>query len=243
MRLKAIVLSTILSLFFLIGHSQSDKSYEVGVNLGVASFQTDYGQRGDLSTLTGNIGFAFGAAAYLNFFDRDVRWNSEVDWVGQHLKVKAEISYLKAELEHHLDESSPETLAMHGSSSIVNVGGVLEYHFLDLTRFSANNGENKFSPFVGIGAMINFSNPTFETSLALPDKYIDHIFDEKETVLSVLISVGTRVSVGYNSAIVIDSRWQYFTSDKIDALDSNHFSDKHNDWMYFLSVGYVFFIN
>ncbi len=243
MRLKAILLSTLVSLSFVVGHSQTDTSFEVGINLGVASFQTDYGQRGDMSTLTGNIGFAFGAAAYMNFFDSSVEWNSKANWASQHLKVKAEISYLKAELEHHLESSDEEILAMHGSSSLVNLGGVLEYHFLDLTRFSTNIAENKFSPFVGIGAMVNFSKPTFETSLDLPAKYVGHIYDDPETVFSVLFSFGTRVSVGYKSSIVLDSRWQYFTSDKIDALDSEHFSNKHNDWMYFLSVGYVFFIN
>jgi len=252
MNIKFAPILIFLLFFNILGFSQKEMSFEAGVNLGVASFQTDYGERGDIkSSLTGNIGFALGASFYMNFFDRDVKWNTTADWLAAHIKLKGEISYLKANLEHHLDDASEDLLAMSGTASIVNLGVVVEYHFLDLTKFSVNN--NSFlSPFVGVGAMLNFSKPAFESSLGdyltnpsiLPEKYrTDAIFTDSETVFSVLLLAGTRIKAGYNSDIVIDSRWQYFSSNKIDALDPEHFSNKYNDWMYFLSVGYVFYLN
>ena len=140
---------------------------------------------------------------------------------------------------------------MHGSSSVVNLGAVVEYHFNDLTAFGTEYG-SKFSPFVGFGAMMNFSKPTFESSLGnylsdpsiLPVKYRSNaIYTDPETVFSVLMSVGTRINVGAKSDIVIDSRWQYFTSNKIDGLDPKVDENKYNDWMYYLSMGYVFYLN
>ncbi len=254
MRLKVLFLSVLFLMSFQ-SFSQSENGFEAGIHLGVASFQTDYGEKGDFkSGVTGNVGFAIGTAFYMNFFSRKHGWSSEADWLAQHIKIKGELSYLRADLEHFIEgdsETAIQLQAMHGTSSIVNVGVTGEYHFLDLTNFSIKDGTT-FSPFVGLGAVVNFSKPTFESSLGnyltdptiLPEKYrTDAIFTDPETVFSILMSVGTRISVNYSSDIVIDSRWQYFTSNKIDGLDPKDDSNKHNDWMYYLSVGYVFYLN
>ncbi len=254
MRLKILVF-TLLILISTQGFSQIENSFEAGIHLGVASFQTDYGEKGDFkSGVTGNIGFAIGTAFYMNFFSRKNEWNSRAEWLAQHVKLKGEISYMRADLQHYIDGDSPTALqlqAMHGSSSVVNAGFVTEYHFMDLTSFGANFG-NSFSPFVGLGAMVNFSHPTFESSLGnyltdptiLPERYrTDAIFTEPETTFSVVMSVGTRINTGGNSDIIIDSRWQYFTSNKVDGLDPKVPANKHNDWMYYLSLGYVFYLN
>ncbi|HHB52099.1 MAG TPA: hypothetical protein ENK75_03520, partial [Saprospiraceae bacterium] len=242
MRFKILLLSALFSVNF---HSfsqnslQLENSFEAGIHLGVASFQTDYGERGDFkSGVTGNIGFAIGAAFYMNFFSRQYEWNAKSDWLADHIKLKGEFSYLRADLEHFIEGDSPTAIqlqAMHGSSSVVNLGAIVEYHFLNLTSFGSSYG-NTYSPFVGLGAMMNFSKPTFESSLGdyltdpsiLPLKYRSNaIYTDPETVFSVLMSVGTRINVGRTSDIVIDSRWQYFTSNKIDGLDPKDDANKY----------------
>lgn len=252
MPLRVIYISLLILLASFASFSQDGNTYELGVNVGVASFQTDYGTRGDVrSSIFGNTGFAVGGAFYMSFYDREIKWNSVVNWMEDHFKVKAEISYMKANLEHHLDEASENLLAMHGTASVVNMGLIGEYHLLPLSDYTYNNNSG-FSPFVGFGLMFNYSNPTFETSMGdyrvnpsiLPEKYrVNAVFVDPEFVGSILFSTGTRYKAGYDSDFILDLRWQYFLSNNIDALDPKHFSNKYNDWMFFLSFGYVYYLN
>lgn len=256
MRSYTILSMTFVMLFSISIQSQISLSYEAGFNVGMASFQTDYGERGDFqSGFSGNMGVSTSATFYLNFFNRTGLWNERYEWLTSHFKVKSEVSYMQAKLEHFgFEGGTPETdqlKAMHGTSSIINTGITIEYHFLDLYNFNVNR-QQMLSPYIGIGALATFSSPTFEFDAGdyvanpslLPPKYQDNaIFTEPETTGSMVFSAGTRIKATDRADIVIDSRWQYFFSNKIDALDPIDSSNKFNDWLYSLTVGYVYIIN
>ena len=62
----------IISLILLFGFSNSTLaqfgfSHEIGVIAGPVAFQSDYGERADISTNTGNTGYGIGIIHYLNF--------------------------------------------------------------------------------------------------------------------------------------------------------------------------------
>lgn len=262
MRVKFAFILSIFLFHGFLGFSQTEeqmeyqkrmeKSFDVGFIIGVTSFQTDYGQRYDIkSTLTGNTGLGLEVAYYMNFFHRDIKWYTRTTWFADHIKLKGELSYYRANLEHHLDNASVDLLAMHGTSSVINLGIAIEYHFLDLTRFTILD-DRLLSPYIAIGGMVDYSDPTFETSLGdyLSDpsvlhwKYVENaIFVDPEFVGSITAALGTRIKSGADSDIVVEARWQYFSSNNIDALDPKHYSNKYNDWMFFFNVGYVHYLD
>ncbi len=258
MRIKTFLSVTFVMLFYISIQSQISLSYEAGFNVGMASFQTDYGERGDFqSGVSGNIGASTAATFYLNFFNRYGLWNERYEWFTSHFKVKTEISYMQAKLEHfgkYVDAGTPaadQLKAMHGTSSIINTGTTLEYHLYDTYEFSVNR-ERLLDPYVGIGALVTFSKPTFEydlgdyeadPSILFPKYQNNAIFTDSEVTGSMLFSAGTRIKASDKADIVIDTRWQYFFSNKIDALDPKDSSNQFNDWLYSLTVGYVYLIN
>jgi len=243
-------------LVFLVKTTAQSISYEAGFNFGTASFQTDYGERGDFeSGVTGNMGLAVGASFYFNFFDKAGLWSDKSQWYAEHFKLKADVSYMKAELEHYgkyaegTTETSQKLRAMHGTSSILNLGIVAEFHFMDLYNFKYKRS-SVFDPYIGIGSLMSISKPTVTSDLGdytsnpsvLPSVYqYDAIFTENQTIASFVFSAGTRVIGGRNGDLILDSRWQYFTSNRIDGLDPKLDANKFNDWLYTLSAGYVFY--
>ncbi len=257
MRTNIFFTVTLMVLFGLSAQSQVSLSYEAGFNVGMASFQTDYGERGDFqSGFSGNMGTATSAAFYINFFSKTGLWNEKSEWISSHLKLKAEVSYMQAKLEHfgkyvEGETSDAEKLkAMHGTSSIINTGVILEYHFMDIYTFNINRRQT-LDPYIGMGALATFSKPTLEYDLGdyeanpsiLHPAYQNAIYTDPETTGALAFSAGTRIKATEKSDIVIDSRWHYFFSNKIDGLDPEISANKFNDWAYSLSVGYVFYIN
>ena len=248
MRFKLFIL---LAVSFVLSnklHAQSQGNLEGSINLGLASFQTDYGERGDIrSSLTGNIGFAVGGSLYLNFFNKDPLYGSDPNWSQRHLKLKLEGSYLRANLEHFIDTDVRKY--MKGRASVINFGGILEYHPFVIPDYIPEK-ERKTSPYLGIGVMGGYSMPTEKDSglLQAYQPYTDKDGEAQIPVItdsfftySLVLSTGIRYKLDDASAIMLDMRWQYFDSDYIDGLSPNPALVKniHNDWLYYLNVGYV----
>jgi hypothetical protein len=241
-------------LFYGIANGQDGNTYEAGFGLGFASFQTDYGERFEIkSSLTGNVGFSGGGLFYVNFFERRRLWSDKGSFFNSHFKVKGEISYMQTKLEHFgkyvegTSATSTKLKAMHGTSSLINVGGLLEFHPYELYDFTINR-YSKFDPYIGLGVMVHYSNPTLTSDLGdyttdpsiLITKYQnDAIFIDPKLVISLPLSLGTRMKIGDYSDIVLDTKWQYFLNNKIDGLDPKDSSNKFNDWVYTVSIGYV----
>ncbi len=257
MRFKLFILLPVVLLFFTNVESQTNANLEAGLSIGFASFQTDFGQRGDFQSTFKNRGLALGGIVYLNFFNRDPVLNGPVGWGQQHFKLKGEVSYLRADLEHYgsyVDEDTADGAklrGMTGTSSVLNFGTILEYHPFPIPDF-VSGSDRKLSPYFGLGVMGGLSSPTIETkggdwktnpSLLIEAYQLEGAVDDSsKVVLSLMLSGGLRFKLDDNSSLLLDMRWQYFNDNHIDGLDPDEtlVPNNHDDWLYYLNLGYIF---
>lgn len=239
-------------------HSQGF-SHEIGVIAGPVAFQSDYGERGDASTFSGNTGFAIGLVHYLNFsYNSECNCYSRQNFFNDHFKVRSELSYITAKLQHEgqwVDASKTSTTAeqlrnMRGEASIINLGMQLEYFPLSIRDFS--NSVGSFAPYISAGAQFSAYSPKATsttgplTVLNTPVKYRNAFTNEDGTTWSAITSVGTRYKLSEYSDLLIDLRFQYYFSDWVDGLkpDPNVYKEnKSNDWMVWLNFGYIYYID
>ncbi len=82
-------------------YSQFGFSHEIGVITGPVAFQSDYGERSDFDTNSGNTGFGFGLIHYLNFsYKAECNCYTPETYFNDHFKLRSEISYNKTNLQH-----------------------------------------------------------------------------------------------------------------------------------------------
>ncbi len=258
---------TILTLFFccfsiIDTQAQDRSSHEIGFITGAASFTTDYGERHNFSSnVGGNIGMGVGVIYYLNFSDYRYRWNQRTNYFSEHFRVRGELSYMSAKLDHFgqwAEENSiwgEQLRSMHGKASIINLGAQLEFHIVDIVDFGSRRiPELKWSPYVSAGFMVDFYNPDLKSDLGDWTQDISVIYEKWQVpgainvkaniTTSATLGIGTRHKLGEYSDILIESRWQYFFSNYVDGLNAKQDpANKYNDWLLWVHVGYVYYLN
>lgn len=224
--------------------------HEVGFTAGLVSFQSDYGEKGDFKSTTGNIGFNVGLVYFMDFsYNRG-------GYFTEHFKFKGEFSYTKVNLEHSgkwVDSGrsslfSQQLRAMSGSTSIINLGAEIVFFPWDLPTY--NYSEGGFAPYISLGAQMNFYTPEVKSDLGpmgspftTPVKYMDGYTNEGGSTLSFVGSIGTRYKLSSQADLVLDLRGQMFNNDWVDGLrpDPNVYKEnKSNDFAVMFSVGYIF---
>lgn len=254
----------LLLVFFLIyfgkqeSYSQSDITHEIGITVGPVAFYSDYGQRKDFETNSNNVGLGIGVAHYMNF-----AYQSR-SYFNDHFKIRNEINYHKTNFEHYGEWVRPEKKsviadqlrAMSGSTTVIEVGTNLEYYPLSIYDFE-NNGF-KLMPYVSFGVHYVHFDPevssslgTLNTSISTPKKYFNAFSQEPGSTFAVLGSVGVRYKLSPSSDLLLDSRWQFYFSDDVDGLNPTFENNKTTkvpenkakDWIFWLNIGYVFYLN
>ena len=243
-------------------------SHEVGIIAGPIAFQSDYGQRSNLSTNAGNTGLGIGIIHYLNFsYKEDCNCYTPDTYFNDHFKFRTELSYNKTELQHFgkwVSEQKKGDVAdylraMKGSTAVTNLGVQLEFYPFSIREFSSTIGS--LAPFISIGGQFSYYNtknsqgPIPPIPFILPytiNKYVvpsdgrPHGYStEGGTVLSVVSSVGTRYKLTTLSDLMIDLRGQYFFSNWVDGLNPNpaiYKENKANDWLVWFNVGYIYYL-
>ena len=246
--------------------AQSEKSHEIGFISGSASFTTDYGQRNNFkANVGGNVGMGIGVIYYLNFTDYRYRWNLRTSYFAEHFRVRAEASYMSAELEHFGEYAeSPgewgDRLRAHtGKTYLVNLGAQMEFHWVDIVDFGSRRiPDLKWSPYISAGAFVDYYNPSITSTYGTGDwkdpgvlfpKWDNSLNpgaskDEAGVTMSATFGVGTRYKLGEYSDLLIESRWQYFFSNYVDGLNAkNDPANKFNDWLLWVHIGYVYYLN
>lgn len=251
----------ILSVIFVFGclnisfsqYRPFDITHELGITAGFVAIQSDYGENKDFKSNTGNTGFNFGLVYFADFsYNRG-------GYFSEHFKVKAEISYTKANFQHYgkyVDPGNTSLLskqlrAMHGSTSIVNLGVELVWFPLDLVSF--NYSEGTFSPYISLGGQYNYYTPEVKSNLGpmgnpftTPVKFMDGFTNEAGNTFSFVGSIGTRYKVSKDGDLFFDIRGQQFFSDWIEGLNPDrqvYSENKNNDFLISISVGYIFLLN
>ena len=267
----------ILLLLICIGFSNISQaqfggfSHEVGIIAGPIAFQSDYGQRNNLSTNAGNTGMGIGLIHYLNFsYKADCNCYTPDTYFNDHFKLRTELSYNKTNLKHFGQWVAPNKTgsaadylrSMKGSTAVTNLGMQLEYYPLSIRDFSATVGS--LAPFISVGGQFSYYNaknatPTLPPYPPIPllfprtiQKYEDpsdgriHGYStESGAVWSVVSSVGTRYKLTVLSDLMIDLRAQYFFSNWVEGLNPNpeiYKENKANDWLVWFNVGYIYYL-
>lgn len=257
-----------LILFFGVSNTakaQFGFSHEIGVIAGPVAFQSDYGERHDLSTNAGNSGYGIGIIHYMNFsYTAECNCYTPETYFNDHFKLRSELSYNKTKLDHFGQwvEGKPslgkeQLKAMDGSTNVTNIGMQLEFFPLSIRDFTETIGS--WAPFVSLGAQYSFYNAEaystmgpLGTPLTTFPKYLTPTDDrsygfssESSSVWSVVSSVGTRYKLSPLSDLMVDLRWQYYFSDWVDGLNPNpefYKENKANDWLVWFNVGYIYYI-
>jgi hypothetical protein len=234
-------------------------SHEVGIIAGPVAFQSDYGERKDWDTNKGNTGIGVGIIHYINFSYRaDCNCYTTDTYFNDHFKLRNEISWNKTTLNHFGPESEKqsfwgETLrAMEGEANNLNIGTQIEWFPMSIRDFAA--GAYKIAPYGSLGGQFTYYNPKAMSSL--PDGLEDEnnifyefqnggINTESGTTWSVVASVGARYKLTILSDLLVDLRWQYYFTNWTDGLNhqETNIQDKANDWLFWLNVGYVYYLD
>ena len=243
-------------------------SHEIGIIAGPVAFQSDYGERNDFKTNSGNTGFGIGLIHYLNFsYKADCSCYTPETYFNDHFILRTELSFNKTKLNHFGKYVTPEKVAnsifakqlkaMEGSTSVTNIGMQIEFHPWSIREFTANTGG--YAPFISLGGQFSFYTPTAKSSLGplgtpltTPKKYLDPSDGEKfgftnksGTVFSIVSSIGTRYKLTPLSDLILDMRVQYYFSNWVDGLNPNpeiYKENKANDWNLWLNFGYIYYL-
>ena len=262
MTLKMKQLSYILCIFVGIQTSfaQLGFSHEDGVITGPVAFQSDFGVRQDFETNSGNTGIGVGIVHYINFSYRaDCNCYTTDTYFNDHFKLRSEISWNKTKLNHFgkwVDESrnsaNADRLRAHsGEATNFDIGMQIEYFPLSIRSFQSFG--YSFAPFVSLGAHFTAYNPKVATIYGDQDpsntaNYYSFwqpgsIDPSSGSTWSVVGSLGVRYKLNIISDIMLDLRWQYYTSDWVDGLNHQLNSNKANDWLAWLNVGYIYYLD
>lgn len=258
---KYILISWLLLFGFSnVATAQYGFSHEIGAIAGPVWFQSDYGQRSDISTNAGNMGFGIGIIHYLNFsYKAECNCYTPETYFNDHFKLRSELSYNKTNLQHYGEWTDGTSVferqlkAMRGSTAVTNIGMQLEYFPLSIREFTARNGA--LAPFVSLGAQFSFYDPTSYSELGsgilgedptiTPVKYFDAFDRQGGTTWSIVSSVGTRYKLTELSDLMVDLRMQYYFSNWVDGLSPDpkvYTENKANDWLVWFNFGYIYYL-
>lgn len=238
-------------------HGQFGFSHEVGVITGPVVFYSDFGQRNNIETNMGNVGYGIGLIHYINFSYRaDCNCYTRYTYFNDHFKLRSEISYHKTNLEHlgkWVDPSRTSLIAdqlraMKGSSAVFDIGSQLEFFPLSIRSFAA--GSYKIAPFASLGVhWVNYDPEVYSeigelgTPITTPDKYFDAYTNEPGSTWSVVWSLGARYKLTPLSDLMLDARWQFYFSNWVDGLNPDVPENMANDWIFWLNVGYIYYLD
>lgn len=248
------------------GFAQKWFSNEIGIIAGPVAFQSDFGERRDFETNSGNTGFGLGLVHYMNFEYRGSRYEP-YRYFFDHFKVRSELSWNKTKLKHFGQWVAPEKTGVNadklrahsGETNNFDIGMQLEFFPFSLKEFSY--ARNVFTPFVSFGFHFTAFNPKVFTSYGdgnpnnldnfygpwhrYPDGTVrdtEFISPKKGTTFSMVGSVGSRYKLTYLSDLMIDLRWQHYFNDNVDGLNHKLPSNKSKDYLVWLNVGYIYYL-
>ncbi|WP_136482425.1 THC0290_0291 family protein [Cognatitamlana onchidii] len=259
-------LSFCLLLFMQFANAQFGLYHEIGVIAGPVQLRSDFGQRQNSETNFGNMGFGVGIVHYLNFTYADAHISSFTNtYFNDHFKVRTELSYNTSKLEHFgewvdpskTSENAKRLRAHKGEANNFDIGAQLEFSPLSLNEFQGYG--HRFSPFVSLGAHYTFSNAKVSTTYDNPnpdaigdvtDPSNFYSFWEPGSVdvsspnsWSIVTSAGVNYKLTRVSDLMLDFRFQYYLNDWVDGLNHQLPSNKGNDWLVWINVGYIHYLD
>ena len=255
-----------LFVIFQTASAQLGFSHEIGIITGPLQFRSDFGNREDSKTNFGNSGFGIGIVHYLNFSYRaDCNCYTTDTYFNDHFKVRNEISWNKTNLEHLGEfvvpsKTSIEANQLRGHKGIaknLDIGTQLEFFPLSIRSFQSFS--YRLAPFVSLGVHYTSFSPEVSTTYANPNPLLvgnvlepSNFYSQWDpgsvdaspgSTWSIVSSVGVRYKLNKLSDLMLDLRWQYYFSDWVDGLNHQLDFNKSDDWLLWLNVGYIFYLD
>jgi hypothetical protein len=252
--LRTILFTTLFFCLCFLSYGQLGFSHELGVITGPVAFQSDYGERYDFDTNKGNVGIGIGIIHYINFayradcncYSRDTYWND-------HFKIRSQINYSITTLNHLSELSERNSLgglqlrSMEGKARVLEAGAHLEWFPWSIRDFQ--NGATKFAPYIGAGVHFAYYRPEAMSSLGpLGDPsttfptFIDRIDTDPGSTIAYVGDIGVRYKLTELSDILLSSAWHYYNDNYVDGLSPNIDSNRNDDWIWWLNVGFIYYL-
>ncbi len=249
----------VFGFFLLFGgkvSAQFGMSHEVGIMAGPANFLTDYGERWNVQNNVRNAGLGVGLLHFVNFAYSNkcdcYAWDS---YFASHFRIRNEITYLRSDLEHFgpvangTGEGARQLQAMHGETELWEAGTLLEFHPLRIRDFT--NFGYWFSPYLIAGAHFVTYKPDAYSDLGSLNnpKNVFRTFRDggiklhRGTTYSIVGGAGARYRLAWNHDLMFEARFHYYGNDWIDGLNIQEPQNMYNDVVFWVNVGYVYYIN
>jgi len=242
-------LITIAIVFISISAFSQTFMHEVGIFMGPVSTQTDYGERGDFKSNTGNIGLSVGLTHTLSFYNGR-------SYLEENLRMRTEFSYASTNLKYYgayVDPADTSVAAnqlrgMKGKTQYSNIGIQFELNAINIQK---RNGDINF--YGTVGGMYSMGSATVSSTLGnvntsgilpifLTDD-VDEFRNDKFNTFAMTAGFGVNFDLGRNSRIFAEYRNQFFFSDWVDGLNAKNFEpNKKNDAAAQLSFGIAFYL-
>jgi len=261
-------LASFLCLFVIYqtAFSQLGFSNSIGVVAGTVEFRSDYGVRDNESTNFGNSGFGIGIIHYMNFsYKRNYNFTRPNTYFDEHFKIRNEISFNTIKLNHFgawvdplkTSEDAKRLRGHEGKSTNLDLGTELEFFPLEIHDFETFG--YKYAPFISLGVHYTYFSPKVSTTYANPDPTAvgdvtnpsnfyslwepGSVDASPGSTFSLVTSVGVRYKLNRLADLMLNLRWQYYFNDSVDGLDHQLASNKYNDWLLWLNVGYIYYLD
>lgn len=265
LNLKRLALSLGLFVFCQTSNAQLGFSHEIGVIAGPVQFRSDFGSRQDERTNFGNSGIGIGLVHYINFSYRaDCNCYTTDTYFNDHFKLRNEISWNKTKLEHlgrwvQPDRTSDNADRLRGHTGFaknLDIGTQLEFFPLSIRSFQSYG--YRLAPFVSLGIHYTSFTPEVITTYDNGTNDVGNVGDPNNfysiwapgsvdpapgSTWSSVASVGFRYKVGKLADVMLDLRWQYYFDDWVDGLNHDLVFNKNNDWLLWLNVGYIYYLD
>ncbi|MFD1161434.1 MULTISPECIES: THC0290_0291 family protein [Hwangdonia] len=226
--------------------------------------KTNFGNSGFGIGIVHYINFSYRADC--NCYTTDTYWND-------HFKLRNEISWNKTTLNHHgkwVDPSrttpNADKLRAHsGIAQNLDIGTQLEFFPRSIRDFQAF--AYRFAPFASLGVHYTSFSPKASTTYGnTTDPNYRGVFDQANiysnwfdnfdpavdpypvnvnggSTWSIVSSAGVRYKLDKLSDLMLDFRFQYYFSDWVDGLNHKLEYNKHNDWLLWFNIGYVYYLD
>ncbi|MDX1542578.1 MAG: glutamate dehydrogenase [Christiangramia sp.] len=230
-------------------------SHEIGILTGPAGFFTDYGERWNIRNNLENEGFGVGLVHYMNFaFKPECSCRPTKLFFTKHFRIRSEIDYMRSKLDHFGPvaqgggESGRLLRAMHGSTQLFQGGLALEYHLFGIKE--ARDFAVLFAPYISLGLHYVYYDPHAYSDLGPLDSpkvlfptFENGIFLDGGHTFAIVGSGGIRYRLGRYNDLLVEARAHYYDTDRLDGLEVQGAQNKFNDFVLWVSVGYVYYLN
>lgn len=144
-----------------------------------------------------------------------------------------------------------------GTAKNLDIGTQLEFYPFSIRSFQAFS--YRLAPFISLGAHYTTYTPDVKTTYDNPNPLaIGDVTDASNfysgwapgsvdassgSTWSIVSSIGVRYKLNKLSDLMLDFRGQYYFSDWVDGLNHQLKYNKHNDWLVWLNVGYIYYLD